>query len=95
MTYKGQPFIFDQACLNTFNEIRERIITVPILAYYDVARELRLETNTSEGVVRGVRSQQQDVGFYYPVIYFSKTIEAAELNYEIHDKEILAIVRCL
>jgi reverse transcriptase-like protein len=30
-----------------------------------------------------------------PVAYYSKTISAPELNYEIHDKEMLAIVRAL
>jgi hypothetical protein len=69
--------------------------TVPILAHYDVTRESKLETDTSDSVVRGVLSQKQDNRFYHPVMYFSKTIEAAELNYEIYNKEMLAIVRCL
>jgi len=30
-----------------------------------------------------------------PVAYISKSLNEAEKNYEIHDKEILAIIRCL
>jgi hypothetical protein len=30
---------------------------------------------------------------YFPMVYFSKTIQAVELNYEVYDKEILTIIK--
>jgi hypothetical protein len=42
-----------------------------------------------------VLSQQGDDQFWHPVAFFSKTMASTELNYEIHDKEMLAIVRSL
>ena len=54
-----------------------------------------IETDASDGVIAGILSQQHLDGEYYPVAYFSKTMAPAECNYEIHDKEILAIVRSL
>jgi len=54
-----------------------------------------METDASDGVVASVLSQQQNDGEWHPVAYFSKTMIDAELNYPIHDKEMLAIVLSL
>jgi hypothetical protein len=51
-----------------------------------------LETDASDGVIAGVLSQKQSNGEWHPVAYYSKTMVDAELNYPIHDKEMLAIV---
>ena len=55
--------------------------------------QTRLETDASGGVITGVFSQLQPAdGQWHPVAYFSKTIITAEHNYDIHDKEMLAII---
>jgi hypothetical protein len=54
-----------------------------------------METDASDGVVAGVLSQLHPDGVWHPVAYFSKTMAPAECNYPIHDKEMLAVVRCL
>jgi transposase InsO family protein len=54
-----------------------------------------LETDASDGVVVAILSQLHPDGEWYPVGYFSKTMAPTELNYPIHDKEMLAIVRAL
>jgi hypothetical protein len=92
---KDTPFIFDTTCLDAFDELKHRLMNTPILAHYDMARESILETDASNGVVAGVLSQKQDDDTFHPVAYFSKTMAPAECNYEIHDKEMLAIVRAL
>ena len=51
-----------------------------------------LETDASDGVIAGVLSQRHPDGNWYPVGYFSKAMAPAELNYQIHDKEILVII---
>ena len=40
-----------------------------------------------------VLSQKNDKGEIYPVAFLSKKISPSEYNYEIYDKELLAIVR--
>src|SRR5947207_4821541 len=51
-----------------------------------------LETDALDGVIAGVLYQRQSDGEWHPVAYYSKTMIDAELNYPIHDKELLAIV---
>jgi hypothetical protein len=40
-------------------------------------------------------SQPDDNGILHPVAFYSRKFNPAELNYEIYDKEMLAIVDCL
>ena len=54
-----------------------------------------LETDSSDYVNGGILSQADDDGVLYPVAFYSKNLLPAEYNYEIYDKELLAIVRCL
>ena len=51
-----------------------------------------LETNALNSVIAGIFSQRQPDGKWYPIVYYLKTIADAELNYPIHDKEMLAII---
>jgi RNase H-like domain found in reverse transcriptase len=42
-----------------------------------------------------ILSQLHQDGEWYPIAYFLKTMALAECNYDIHDKEMLAIVKSL
>lgn len=68
-------------------------MNAPILAHYHPEYETILETDASDGVIAGVLSQKQPNGEVHLVGYFSKTMIAAEHNYPIHDKEMLAIIK--
>jgi hypothetical protein len=52
-----------------------------------------VETDASDYVSAGVLSQYDDEGILYPVTFFLKKYSPAECNYEIYDKELIAIVR--
>ena len=50
----------------------------------------------SEFATRAVLSQQADSNNkWHPVAYLSKSLSAVEWNYEIYDKEMLAIIQAL
>lgn len=87
-----QKFSFDQRCEDAFDELKERLLSDTVLRYYDSELPSRVETDASDGVVAGVLSQQHPDG-WHPVAFFSKTMSKAELNYGVHDKEMLAIVK--
>lgn len=93
LTHKGKEFVFTEECLGAFEELQQRLINAPLLSHYDPDRQSRIETDASDGVVAAVFSQLGDDTQWHPIAYFSKTMASAELNYEIHDKEMLAIVR--
>ena len=49
-----------------------------------------VETDASDYAIAAILSQWQD-GKLHPMAFFSQTLQAAELNYDTHDKELLAI----
>jgi transposase InsO family protein len=96
LTRKDTPFIFNEECRQAFKELKIRLTSAPVLGHYDPQRQTMLELDASDGVVAGVFSQLDPLdGQWHPVAYFSKTMAPTECNYEIHDKEMLAIIRAL
>ena len=67
----------------------------PILAVFDPARPTRLEVDASGYATGGVLSQKCDDDLWHPIAYRSQTMSEAERNYDIYDREMLAIVRAL
>ncbi len=96
LTKKGILFKWTEQCQEAFDCLKEAMISAPVLRYYNAELPTMVETDASKGVVAGLLSQQDpDTGLWHPVAYFSKTMLPAELNYDIHDKEMLAVVRAL
>ena len=94
LTKKEVPFIWDDKCQQAFEELKHRLANAPVLYHYQPDLETRLETDASDGIVAGVLSQRHNDG-WHPVAYYSKSMTDTEKNYEIHDKEMLAIIRAL
>ncbi|KAI0992056.1 hypothetical protein K3495_g16130, partial [Podosphaera aphanis] len=92
LTKTNTPFRFDQECIDAFDALKLALTSAPILQHYNLELECMLETDASDGVVAGVLSQRHPNG-WLPVGYFSKNMASAELNYAVHDKEMLAIIR--
>ena len=56
---------------------------------------MRVEVDASDFAMGGVLLMRCEDEKWRPVAYISKSLNEAERNYEIHNKEILAIIRCL
>jgi len=54
-----------------------------------------MATDASNYVTAGILSQPGKDGMLHPVAYRSKSMTKAECNYDVHDKELLAIVKAL
>ena len=52
-----------------------------------------IEANLSNYVTGGILSQYNKDGVLHPIIYFLKQLNPAKCNYEIYNKELLAIIR--
>jgi len=66
-----------------------------VLVAPDLDKEMRVETDASEYTTGGVLSMKCEDEKWRPVAFISKSLNKMERNYEIHDREMLAIVRCL
>lgn len=92
LTRANVPFRFDSSCAYAFDTLKAALTSAPLLQHYDPELECMLETDASDGVVACVLSQKHGED-WLPVAYYSKTMAPAELNYEVHDKEMLAIIK--
>ena len=93
LTRKDVLFRFGDAERRAFEELKKRITEAPVLAHFDRTKKLVFEADSSDYVTGGVLSQIGEDGELHPVAFFSKNLSPAECNYEIYDKELLAIVK--
>ena len=77
-----------------FFEIETNLRDRFLLIQFDNTRETVLETNVSIWCIEGILIQYID-GILRPCVYYLKKNSPAECNYEIYDKKMLAIIRCL
>lgn len=91
---KGVKFEWSDKAEQAFRNLKTAFTTAPILRHWDPEREATVETDASDYVSGGVLSQRDDEKILHPVAFFNKRHTPAECNYEIYDKELLAIIRC-
>ena len=95
LTKKDQPFEWTEECTKALNTLIEIITNDPILRPPDLERQFHLDIDASNYVIGGILYQLDDEGIRYDVGYYSKSLVAAERNYDIWDREYLALIRCL
>jgi len=93
LTKNNTLFIWSQEAQATFEMLKAAITSVPILALPQDNLPYHLEADSSDFATGMVLSQQsKDNGKWHPVAFYSKSLSPVECNYEIHDKQMLAIV---
>ena len=90
---KDRPFIWSDACQQAFQHLKTQITSAPALRHFDSQKASFLETDSSDYVTGGVLSQEDNEGVLHPVAFYSHKMLPAECNYEIYDKELLAIIK--
>ena len=95
LTCKDAPFHWSTECQQAFDTLKQALMTAPVLRRFDRTKEAILETDSSDFVNGGILSQYDDQGLLHPVAFYNKNLSPAECNYQIYDKELLAIIRCL
>ena len=79
----------------SFNKLKELITSVPVLVFPDNSLPYCIEADSSDAATGAVLSQQTSLENgrkWHPITFFSKSLSPVEQNYEIHDKEMLAII---
>jgi len=79
----------------TFKELKEGFTKEPVLAAPDINKKMRMEVDVSDYATGGVLSMECEDGLWRLVAFLSKSLNETERNYEIHNKEMLAIIRGL
>jgi hypothetical protein len=67
----------------------------PVLMLPDHKKPFTLIIDASDYAMGAILEQKDALGQSHPIAYFSKSLRPAEQNYEIHDKELVAIIHAL
>jgi hypothetical protein len=92
---KNCTFEFDASASQAFAQLKAAFTSAPVLAHFHPDRPSTIETDASDFAIAAVISQPDADGVLHPIAFYSRKLTAPELNYEIYDKEMLAIVTAL
>ena len=83
LIWKDIPWKFDSSCQDAFNSLKKAFTSTPILIHWI--------PGASDYALTAILSIVNEDNEVHPVAFHSRTFTAAELNYDTHDKELLAI----
>jgi len=76
-----------------FEDLKTAVTTALVLVSPQKSVPFQIEVDSSDFTTGAVLSQQSPTdGKWHPVAFYSKFLSSVERNYEIHDKEMLAII---
>ena len=90
LTRKNVPFNWGPEQQKAFDKIKELFTFAPILRHSDSNKPFIVETYASNFAVGAILSQEFD-GQLHPIAYISTSLTKSQKNYQIYDKELLAI----
>ncbi|SJL05245.1 related to TY3B TY3B protein [Armillaria ostoyae] len=91
LMHKGTPWKFDHKCMATFNKLKQAFTHASILTHWISDQQLVMETDTSEYAIAAILSIYLKDGEIHPIAFLSQSLHNAKLNYNTHNKELLAI----
>src|SRR5882672_4488150 len=91
LTHKGTTWHFSYECHSAFEALKKAFTTAPVLTHWILDTQITVETDTSNYTLTTVLSITTPNGELHPIAFQSRTFSTPELNYDVHDKELLAI----
>jgi hypothetical protein len=88
---KNQPFIWTVEAEVAITNLIHAVTNAPVLCYFQDERETKVFSDASQYAIAGWISQKHEDG-WHPVVYTSRKLRLAELNYSNPERELLALV---
>ena len=95
MVKKDQKWDWTEKQEKAFRELKKRFTKKLVLVAPDLDKKIRMEVDILNYTMGRVLSMECDNELWRPVVFLSKSLNETERNYEIHNKEMLAIIRGL
>ncbi|KAL0543903.1 hypothetical protein IC582_019008 [Cucumis melo] len=90
LTRKGVPFVWSKACEDSFQNLKQKLVTAPVLTVPDGSGSFVIYSDASKKGLGCVLMQQGKV-----VAYASRQLKSHEQNYPTYDLELAAVVFAL
>jgi len=93
LTKKDSTWTWGKEQQNAFEVLKKAFTMAPVLRIPNDKDPFKLSTDTSNFATGAVLSQKDmQTNLWYPVAFFSKSLDVHERNYKIYDKELLAVI---
>ena len=94
LTKKTREWRWETREREAFEKLKDDLTSQPVLTLPNCDDPFRVEADASDYATGAVLSQKHD-DIWKPVAFLSKALSQPERNYEIHDRELLAVIRAL
>ena len=84
-----------QECTDALEQLIQAVTSEPVLYQPDWSKQFELEVDASLFAIGAVLFQRDDEGRRRPISYFSQALNTTKRNYDIWDREFLAVIRGL
>ena len=91
LTHKTSPWDFNKKCRNAFDKLKEEFIHAPVLTQRVPNKKMIFEMDASDYALAAILSVYTAESEIHPVDFYSRSFNTTELNYNTHDKALLAI----
>jgi hypothetical protein len=91
---KDASFAWGDDQQKAFEEIKHAFLDASFLYHPNESKKFVIETDASDFAISGGFSQYDDSGELRAICFYSRQLLQAERNYEVYDRELLAIVSC-
>ena len=95
LTRKDEKWQWGEEQQKAFDKLKQVFTTKLVLVVLNLDKEFRVEADASNYTTGGVLSMRCSDKKWRPVAFISKSLSETEQNYEIYNKEMLAVVRYL
>ena len=93
LTKKNVPFVWTALEDNAFRSLKSCFASRPVLASIDYSRPFMIQTDASAFAISATLTQPDEDDVHHPVAFLSASLSPAERNYDIYDRELLAIMK--
>jgi len=94
LTRKNTSFVWNEICIQVFDNLKKQVSLISILRHFDSKWQAILKIDALNYVKDEILSQYDDKKVLHSVIFYSKSMILAEINYHIYDKKLLVIIQC-
>ena len=95
LTKKDTRWNWNNSCQNTFNMLKNCVLTKPVLHLPDTSKPFAITNDASKYASGGILLQADTNGEWHPCSYLSQSFGSAEWNYNIYGRELPAIIHGL
>jgi len=94
LTRKNMSFVWNEICVQVFDNLKKQVSLISVLRHFNLKWQAILKIDALNYVKEEILSQYNDERVLHSMIFYSKSMIFAEINYHIYDKKLLIIIQC-